>query len=264
MFISANIRYTGKTKSFTREPGFRYWSVGSIVEGDRLLHYRRKTEYIMQPGCLVLIPPCTPYTNTGYSNQREFWSFFSPIKTWDKLLEPYRSRNILSLVKYQGTPNEREMRDCMSSIIEIQGRNYTDKNTWLNNLMERMLLLARCNDRKILEYRMDDRIEKTIEFIAKNFCGYCSVKKLASIACLSPSRYAHLFKECTGIGPAAYIESVKLDKAKSLLISTSLSVSEIAGLTGFCNPFYFSQRFHEKFGCSPTAYRKNSYNTNSD
>lgn len=259
MFISANIKYTGKTGRFTRKPGFKYWSVGSIVEGRRLLHYRGKEEFIMPPGHLILIPPRTPYTNVGYSNQREFWSFFSPLQPWQKLLTPYRSKTELSTVVYQGTPIEHEMRDCMSSIIEIQGRNYTDKHHWLNHCMERMLLLARCNDQRALEHKPDARIEKTIEFITKNFHRRCSVKTLAAVACLSPSRYAHLFKECTGIGPAAYLESVKLNKAKSLLISTSLPVSDISDQTGFCNPFYFSQRFHEKFGCSPSGYRKSTH-----
>jgi transcriptional regulator GlxA family with amidase domain len=130
-----------------------------------------------------------------------------------------------------------------------------------------MLLLARRNDKRIREHKTDARIEKTIEFITQNFHRNCSVEELASVACLSTSRFAHLFKECTGTGPGAYLESVKLNKAKSLLVGTSLPVSDIAHQpisdiahqTGFCNPFYFSQRFHEKFGSSPTGYRKSTH-----
>jgi AraC family transcriptional regulator of arabinose operon len=259
MFISANIKNTGTTISFTREPGFKYWSMGAIVEGNRLLHYRGETEYIMPAGCLILIPPNTPYTNRGYSNQREFWSFFAPEKSWADLLEPSLKNPDLSWTKYQGTANEQEMLECISMIINIHSRIILDKMHWLNHLVERMLLLSRRADPKATHYRTDERIEKTIRFIQENFQRHLSLDKLAAMARMSLSRYAHLFKECTGMGPAAYLESVKLGKARDLLISTSLSIKEIADLTGFSNPFYLSLRFHEKFECSPSDYRRKTY-----
>jgi AraC family transcriptional regulator of arabinose operon len=259
MFISANIRNTGTTGSFTREPGFKYWTMGAIVEGDRLLHYRGETEYVISPGRLILIPPNTSYTNLGYSNQREFWLYFTPEKSWHDLLEPYLNNPGLSSIKYQGTGNEQEMRDSMSLIINIHNRTTLDKEHWLNNIVERMLLLSRRADPKTLHFRMDERIEKTIRFILENYQHNIPIYKLASMVCMSPSRYAHLFKECTGMGPATYLESIKLGKARDMLISTSLSVKEIAGMIGFRNPLYFSQRYHEKFGCSPTDFRRKNY-----
>lgn len=239
--------------------GFKYWSMGAIVSGDRLLHYRGETEYFMPPGCLILIPPNTPYTNRGYSNQREFWSFFAPEKSWSDLLEPYLKNLALSWVKYQGTANEQEMRECISMTLNIHSRITLDKEHWLNNIVERMLLLSRRANPEALHYRTDERIEQTIRYIHENFQRIIPANILASMACMSLSRYSHLFKECTGIGPAAYVESIKLSKAKDLLISTSLSIKKISDLTGFCNPFYFSQRFHAKFSCSPSGYRRKTY-----
>jgi transcriptional regulator GlxA family with amidase domain len=147
----------------------------------------------------------------------------------------------------------------MSIIMNIHNRIMLDKDHWLNNIVERMLLLSRQADSNTLPYRFDERIEKTIRFISENYQRDVPVEKLASIACMSLSRYAHLFKECTGMGPAAYLESIKLGKARDLLISTSLSIKEIAEATGFCNPLYFSQRHHAKFGCSPTDFRRKIY-----
>jgi AraC family transcriptional regulator of arabinose operon len=259
MFISANIKDTGTTISFTREAGFKYWSMGAIVSGDRLLHYRGETEYVMPPGCLILIPPNTPYTNKGYSNQREFWSFFAPEKSWADLLESFLKYPGLSWVKYKGTANDEEVRECISMILNIHSRIMPDRERWLNNLLERMLLLCRRTDPRAMQYRTDERIERTIRFIHENYQKNIPVDMLASIACMSLSRYSHLFKECLGLGPSAYVESIKLGNARDLLISTSLSVKEIAVLTGFCNPFYFSQRYHAKFGCSPTGYRRKTY-----
>ncbi|HEX3006035.1 MAG TPA: helix-turn-helix domain-containing protein [Bacteroidales bacterium] len=233
--------------------------MGAIIEGDRLLHYRGDTEYVVSPGCLILIPPSIPYTNLGYSNQREFWLFFSPERSWSDLLEPCLKNPGLWWSKYQGTVNEQEMRECMSIIMNIHNRIMLDKNHWLNNIVERMLLLSRRADSNALPYRFDERIEKTIRFISENYQRDIPVEKLASIACMSLSRYAHLFKECTGMGPAAYLESIKLGKARDLLISTSLSIKEIAEAIGFCNPLYFSQRHHAKFGCSPTDFRRKNY-----
>jgi AraC family transcriptional regulator of arabinose operon len=82
--------------------------------------------------------------------------------------------------------------------------------------------------------------------------------ELASLAhcCgLSPSRLAHLFSEQVGVSPQRYHERLRLQKAALMLRSTQLSVKEVAEQAGYQNAFYFTNRFRNAFGRSPTGFR---------
>jgi AraC-like DNA-binding protein len=77
------------------------------------------------------------------------------------------------------------------------------------------------------------------------------VKKLP----VSYSKLRKDFKAVTGESPNQYQLNLRLEKAKELLTSTSLSVSEIAYQTGFESVFYLSRIFKSKNNVSPRAYR---------
>jgi AraC-like DNA-binding protein len=73
---------------------------------------------------------------------------------------------------------------------------------------------------------------------------------------LSRSQVHRKIKALTGMSPAIYIRHIRVQKAKELLASTQLSISEIAYQVGFKSPVYFSQVFKKTFGESPNATRK--------
>jgi AraC-like DNA-binding protein len=63
-------------------------------------------------------------------------------------------------------------------------------------------------------------------------------------------------KALTGESPVRLIQQMRLRKAKELLRTTELNVSEIAYEVGFTDPAYFSRAFNKEFGMSPSAIRK--------
>ena len=73
---------------------------------------------------------------------------------------------------------------------------------------------------------------------------------------LSRSQLYRKIKALTGMSTAIYMRFVRLQKAKELLGSSELSITEIAYRVGFNTPVYFSQSFKEVFGESPHATRK--------
>ena len=54
-----------------------------------------------------------------------------------------------------------------------------------------------------------------------------------------------------------YLQNIRLKKAKTMLLETNLSVSEIAEQVGYHNKGYFYKIFTEKFGMTPAKYREN-------
>jgi transcriptional regulator GlxA family with amidase domain len=72
---------------------------------------------------------------------------------------------------------------------------------------------------------------------------------------MSYSKFRQAFKKATGLSPNQYYLDIRLNKAKELLTSTSLSVNEIAYHTGFESIFYFSKLFKKRNGVPPKDYR---------
>ena len=65
-----------------------------------------------------------------------------------------------------------------------------------------------------------------------------------------------IFKKRTGSTIFAYLNQIRLDQAKQLLITTPLSLSEIASMTGFSDVYYFSHFFKKQVGIPPALYRR--------
>ncbi|MFL9831136.1 substrate-binding domain-containing protein [Flavobacterium sp. ST-87] len=84
-----------------------------------------------------------------------------------------------------------------------------------------------------------------------------SVEELASSLNISRVQLYRKVKGVLGIGVGDYINNFRLDKAKILLSTTTMNISEIAYSCGFASPNYFSTAFKTKFGVTPKDYRNN-------
>jgi AraC-like DNA-binding protein len=88
--------------------------------------------------------------------------------------------------------------------------------------------------------------------------GMPSVKDLAGKVNLSPSYLSDLLKRETGLNAQDHIHYFIIEQAKSFLLQTNQSVSEIAYSLGFEYPQYFSRLFKQKTGKTPLEYRSNN------
>lgn len=79
---------------------------------------------------------------------------------------------------------------------------------------------------------------------------------LCKKAGLSSTQLFRKMKALTGEAPISFIRKVRLHKAKELLQTTDLTISEIAYDLGFNDPNYFSRAFSKEFGISPSDVRK--------
>ena len=105
---------------------------------------------------------------------------------------------------------------------------------------------------------------KTIERTIRKACLYfrenlntkVNIEKLASDLNVGYSYFRQMFRKYTGISPTQYHLSLRIQKAKDLLVSSNLSFKEIAIELGFESYFYFSRIFKGKTGESPKEFRK--------
>lgn len=85
-----------------------------------------------------------------------------------------------------------------------------------------------------------------------------TVRQLAELAHVSERTLANAFREEMGLTPGQYMDEQVFLQAEQLLRRTDLSIQQISDRLGFCDPCYFSRRFHKRYGLSPKQYRKNS------
>ena len=83
-----------------------------------------------------------------------------------------------------------------------------------------------------------------------------TIDDMAKVACISKYHFSRLFKESTGQSPYKYLSQYRIDKAKDLLISTNLSVNEIALRVGFDDMSSFIYLFKQHMHVSPLQFRK--------
>lgn len=101
-----------------------------------------------------------------------------------------------------------------------------------------------------------DRIDAVIEYVRENYCEDISVARLSLQFDLSPNYLGSLFKKKLGVSFVDYLTSLRIARAKELLVSGNLSVREVAESVGYYSQSYFTKIFIKKEGCTPGEYRK--------
>lgn len=96
------------------------------------------------------------------------------------------------------------------------------------------------------------------EYLRKNISQPFSAKALEREFFLSYKRMAALFKAEKGMSMQQYHDRMKMAAARQLLSSTLMPIGEIAAAVGFADPLYFSRRFREITGSSPSKFRRSA------
>jgi transcriptional regulator GlxA family with amidase domain len=94
------------------------------------------------------------------------------------------------------------------------------------------------------------------EWIVANLRGNLSVEALAARAAMSPRHFARVFREETGVTPAKFVESARLDAARRCLEDDALGLEEIAVRCGFGSAERMRRTFQRHLKVVPIDYRK--------
>ena len=108
--------------------------------------------------------------------------------------------------------------------------------------------------------RMSDqeKLQKIYAYVSSRYHDSLSLRELAESMFVSVSSLSRFFKKQTGIYFADYVNTVRLGNAVRLLRDQQLSITKVAADSGFTNMAVFSKLFFERYGCSPSEYRRNS------
>ncbi|MCC8943545.1 helix-turn-helix transcriptional regulator [Bradyrhizobium sp. Arg62] len=98
--------------------------------------------------------------------------------------------------------------------------------------------------------------KRATELLAENLDGSLSLADVAAECELSASHFSRAFVQSMGMPPHRWLQKQRIEKAKSLLASSTISLAEIARMAGFGDQSHFSRVFSQIMGTSPGTWRR--------
>ncbi|XEC93784.1 helix-turn-helix domain-containing protein [Paenibacillus tarimensis] len=167
---------------------------------------------------------------------------------------------------------EGQLHEQMRSLLDGMYREYRGNERWRTPLLKAKLVevlagFDRNRDRRGLTreiafpaVQLSGTMWKIIHYLHQNYREELDLTALSAKFCLSVSRISELVKQATGQSFLPFLHDLRIRHACSLLISTDMSITEIAHEVGFGSYKTFSRIFHDIKGCTPMQYRKTSRN----
>jgi AraC-like DNA-binding protein len=97
-------------------------------------------------------------------------------------------------------------------------------------------------------------VSAVLEYMRAHLPEPLTVADLADLVSLSPSAFAHLFRDITGRSPYQFLKEMRLDRARELLVDGNLTVARISKEVGYASVSHFISEFRGRFGVTPRAY----------
>lgn len=250
-YFEANSRY------FTRRDQKSALLYIYTLSGEGSLTWRNQT-VALTPGTAVLIDCMEPHEYQTVSRKPWcfYWAHFTGsgvVGITPFLLERLTpvSVNLPALVV-----------DIFKELDELYDRTDRFVFAYRSSLIDRLMThsircLESCERGQTAE--LDD-LAPAKEYIQSHLSGEITIDELAASCNLSKYHFIRTFHKRTGFSPYRYVQIMRIDRAKQLLIFSNLSIAEIASEVGFGSQANFGKVFREITGTTPAAYRKEQYN----
>ena len=131
-------------------------------------------------------------------------------------------------------------------------RSVDDLALWLSGIMARFTDLVL----PLEGVKHADAMQKALRYINANYAEEITLESVAAAVKRSPTYFSKLFSEEMGCRFTAYMNSVRVERAKLLLRDTDIPLVDIAGMVGYEDQSYFTKVFRRGAGLSPGKYRE--------
>lgn len=169
---------------------------------------------------------------------------------------------LTSAPKYFHVSKSFEANELLDEIITLSTTTDSDSLLLYGKILTYVsLLLENANRSKLTDTYKSEIIVKAQEFIKERYFEPIKLIDIAKEVNLSPNYFHTLFTETYGITPRDYLENYRLSVAKKLLLTTQLTLSDIAEKCGFNNQQYLTTVFKLRVECSPTEFRRKHQST---
>ena len=243
--------YVSGSEYFTERDGLASWLLFATISGCGTLRYAGVEEQLTAGKAAVI--DCSQYqyyATSGPEPWRFFWMHFSGsaadgmvrLINGDSLRaaswEPSRALELFGqLEELSRTPGRQA--DFMASL-------------WVHQLLAELAQSVQCGT----SARYRDAMREAAEYLRLYLAEPLRVGELAKKSGLSEFYFQRVFHDAIGQPPYEYLTRLRVERARSLLVSTNRSVAEIAALTGYSDARGLIDQFKKRVGQTPAAYRR--------
>lgn len=136
---------------------------------------------------------------------------------------------------------------------EIENFDTTEKlATWLSGIINRFIGYVF----EFGDIKHSVTLRKIIAYIRNNYSKKITLDDIAEHVYMSKSHISKIFNEELHVSISAYIRDVRVEKSKHLLCDPTLTIAQVANLTGFDDQSYFTKQFKVHTGISPKIFRE--------
>ncbi len=223
-------------------------------------------ERLITPGTLIIMPQNIPHglRNVKYPYERYFIEI-----SHEELYIIQGATNTLKTLIQAAEPFFWDLSENTSFFEKKLAAMYSAFNdmnlsqSWQNMHLLHSCGLFFCEIKKIYPnyfrhsaYVYTSHILQAKNYIDRHFREPITVEEVAEKLFLSQNYLSKLFKEQIGISPRQYLTQLRLSMAYSDLLSTSLTIQEVAERNGFRDVNYFIQTFKRTYHVTPKQYQK--------
>ena len=131
--------------------------------------------------------------------------------------------------------------------------NYEEFGTCIDNLK---IALFQSRSSRQEDQQEERTIHGITRYMQEHLAEEISLAVLSEEFHLHPQYISQLFKNEIGVGFLAYLTNIRMEKAKKLLLSSSLSIAEVAEKSGYSDYRVFTKTFKKSEGITPSQYRR--------
>ena len=215
--------------------------------------------------CVIGDFPAQSYADTGVSVEiLSIAARFSSLTAETKELDEtdFSDFSVLLIPSVIEGLSEREAAEY-ERLLNQYIRSYVDKgvgaellcNAILFELLFRLDLLARQQAAVKADRYANYYVQKIDAIIRHRYAEKLTLQEIAAELDVTPNYLSSLYKSSRGIGFSQALSEIRIQKAKELLTTTSLSAAEIAEQTGLGDESTLRRRFKQYFGTGIREYR---------
>ena len=250
-----------------------------ITEGEGWV-YHNNQEFHLSPGKLFLIPKFTFHSYRCNESMGHFYLCFL-----DEMIENVGMYDLFQFnYLVDARPEDYNLFSRLNElnpgrrIINPDPATYDNQNTVLSfsqrmsnqsisELLETQGIMLQLTSRFIADKPTEKssnqhskaKLSKVYHYIDQNLNKKITLSDLSGLVCLSEDYFSKIFNETMGVRPMEYVNRKRIERAQMLLVTTNLSISQIAEKVGVSNYSYFSTLFKKYTLTTPEGYQKNQF-----
>jgi len=234
------------------------WTLHLTLSGSALF-LSEQMEHRTRAGDMMLLRADARYhygLHPRSASWEHLWALFQPRAQWHELLDWRALDRGIFLLSLPSDESRTHLERLFRELIALSdGRSPLQAELQYNKL-EEMLLRARSYCAAESDPALDPRIRLACEYMLGRLAERFRIEEVAAACNLSASRLAHLFSAQMGMGPKAWINDMRLQQARKLLLDTPEGIGVIAARVGYDDAPHFTRHFRRSVGCSPSQFRE--------